>query len=361
MEKYPQINFDRIIFCGSIVKCDFPWAELAQRGQVRAVLNQYGSRDFWAAVVDWGVPDVCPSGRRGFESAGAYITQQRHPKFGHGDYFYDLNYEGNWLPFLQGLELGPAPVDASSRRNWHFRITVSILLLLLLSFAAFALELWVKRAPQDYFKVHKVGDSVGPEPWSYDFGDSNAWSIEKWTRPTHVGDGLIMQGPGVAMPDNLAGLAFYRFKGVFNFSELKDKSSVEWICWRQPQGFLSRGWQGYRLTLTKTLNKGEPPVTVAESYCSAPSKCKTITVKPGDKPSDGVDLLPCDAATVTLSGSPAGGLTLSIVLLNKTTACYQHTFLLGAPKGPAASYGNIALIKEDSSSVRLSPPRITPE
>ena len=87
---------------------------------------------------------------------------------------------------------------------------MSILLLLLLSFAAFALELWVKRAPQDYFKVHKVGDSGAPEPWSYDFGDSNAWSIEKWTRPTHVGDGLIMQGPGVAMPDNLAGLAFYR-------------------------------------------------------------------------------------------------------------------------------------------------------
>ena len=69
------------------------------------MLNQYGSRDFWAAVVDWGVPDVRRSGRRGFESAGAYITQQRHPKFGHGDYFYDLNYEGNWLPFLQGLEL----------------------------------------------------------------------------------------------------------------------------------------------------------------------------------------------------------------------------------------------------------------
>ena len=28
MQKYPQINFDRIIFCGSIVKCDFPWVSL---------------------------------------------------------------------------------------------------------------------------------------------------------------------------------------------------------------------------------------------------------------------------------------------------------------------------------------------
>jgi hypothetical protein len=93
MEKYPQLVFDRIVLCGSIIRRDFPWQELITRGQVRAVLNQYGGRDAWVCLVEWFVPDAGPLGGQGFDS-NAVIMQQNHPKFNHSDYFSLLSKTG---------------------------------------------------------------------------------------------------------------------------------------------------------------------------------------------------------------------------------------------------------------------------
>ena len=125
LKKYSQVRFDRIIFCGSIVHQGYPWASLAARGQVKSVLNQYGGEDFWAWVVQWGVEDAGPSGYCGFVKPAAVVQQQNHPEFAHSDYFYDLNYNQNWIPFLLGKPLPaatPSPDGWQAPVNWRFQI-----------------------------------------------------------------------------------------------------------------------------------------------------------------------------------------------------------------------------------------------
>ncbi|HXJ38958.1 MAG TPA: TIR domain-containing protein [Bryobacteraceae bacterium] len=133
LKKYSQVRFDSIIFCGSIVHPAYPWATLAARGQVKSVLNQYGGEDFWAWVVQWAVEDAGPSGYSGFGESTAMVHQQNHPEFAHSDYFFDLNYNQNWIPFLLGKPL-PAVTSPDggwqAPVNWRFRFVLAVGLLL---------------------------------------------------------------------------------------------------------------------------------------------------------------------------------------------------------------------------------------
>jgi hypothetical protein len=52
LELNPELKFDRVIFCGSIVRRDYPWSRIIAAGQVGRVLNDYGDRDMWADVVE---------------------------------------------------------------------------------------------------------------------------------------------------------------------------------------------------------------------------------------------------------------------------------------------------------------------
>jgi len=136
LKKYSQVRFDRIIFCGSIVHPGYPWADFAARGQVKSVLNQYGGEDFWTWVVQWAVEDAGPSGYSGFGHPCAIVQQQNHPEFEHSDYFYDLNYNQNWIPFLLGNPLPAVATSQSARQahvNWRFRFVLAVGLLLCLA------------------------------------------------------------------------------------------------------------------------------------------------------------------------------------------------------------------------------------
>src|SRR5689334_15731548 len=42
MQKYPDIRFDKVILCGSILPVDFDWSTLFHRDQVNFVRNEYG-------------------------------------------------------------------------------------------------------------------------------------------------------------------------------------------------------------------------------------------------------------------------------------------------------------------------------
>ena len=134
MLKYPEIKFDRMVLCGAILRREFPWDRLANNGQVNDVLNQYGGQDFWAWVVAWVVSDAGQSGRYGFFPATC-LTQQWYPSFRHGDYFYDLNYEQNWLPFLKGENVGKSPIEEATTPNWRFRSVIVAILLTLAGLA----------------------------------------------------------------------------------------------------------------------------------------------------------------------------------------------------------------------------------
>ena len=131
MRIYPEIRFDRVVFCGSIVRTDFPWSKLVAQEQVTQVLNDCGQRDFWSGIVAWAVADAEESGVTGFlDSADGAVVQRQHSDWGHSDFFYDYNYRNNWIPFLRGMQLGPTGV-AGGGANRKFKISVGLITALL--------------------------------------------------------------------------------------------------------------------------------------------------------------------------------------------------------------------------------------
>lgn len=237
LERFPEVTFERVIFCGSIVGRAYPWTRIIHKSrQVRKVLNDYGYMDLWAGIVGWLVEDAGPSGTRGFtDDAEGDVVQRGHPEFKHSDYFYVLNYEKNWIPFLKGLS--PGPLSNSDRRpvNWGFRATVSmtaIVLLASLTVLTFAVRsrptlslnpqipVIVQPSPEDVpavafrspigipvvesesFEVQVVVRSppdhliegpqlkVGCQATEDAFKDPRAWDLKPFTRPT-----LTYEGP----------------------------------------------------------------------------------------------------------------------------------------------------------------------
>ena len=137
MERYPEIRFERVILCGSIVRRDYPWRQCFERGQVKRVLNDYGRRDIWVRVAETVIEDAGESGYRGFDdTTDPRLIQRRHEDWRHSDYFYTLNYDRNWIPFLAGAH-DPDPGDqpAQRRTNWRFRLFQGAALLLLVGAA----------------------------------------------------------------------------------------------------------------------------------------------------------------------------------------------------------------------------------
>ena len=140
LEKYPEIRFDRVILCGSIVRRDFDWAGKLSTGQVNAVLNESGGKDIWAQHVDWFVADAGSSGRNGFDSQADGLYERHNPLLGHSDHFYPLNVRENWIPFLNGYLPKDPPTEPSRRSNWRFGLAMVFIGLVVI-----ATYLWARR------------------------------------------------------------------------------------------------------------------------------------------------------------------------------------------------------------------------
>lgn len=133
LEKYiAHIKYDVIIFCGAIVRRDYPWHNIHAGGHINQVLNQYGGKDLWATIVAYFVGDSGQSGRYGFQNAPACLTQSFHPEYRHSDYFHPRNFKDTWVPFLRHSKLPSATTLPPASRNYRFAIIkVGIVILLL--------------------------------------------------------------------------------------------------------------------------------------------------------------------------------------------------------------------------------------
>jgi serine/threonine-protein kinase len=122
--KYDEVRFDRVIFCGSIVDVAYPWSSIFDAHRVTRVLNECGKKDLWSKVAGWFVSDAGPSGTEGFsDSAAGRVITRRRPEFRHSDFFYEVNYENTWIPFLQGKDPDLEPVTKPSP-NWSATCTI---------------------------------------------------------------------------------------------------------------------------------------------------------------------------------------------------------------------------------------------
>jgi len=125
LSKYPEICVDRVIFCGSIVPEEFPWAAIVKRDQLSSLLNLCGGRDIWVKICQWVVLDAGASGVTGFsESLPGKVENCVNPEFGHSDYFYDLQFAQSWLPYLLRGKVPNSSELQKKGTNWRFVATM---------------------------------------------------------------------------------------------------------------------------------------------------------------------------------------------------------------------------------------------
>jgi serine/threonine-protein kinase len=141
LQRNPDIRVGRIILIGSVLRPDFHWDELFAEGQVEAVLNHYGSHDYWSRVSEYFIPESGPSGFRGFaECTGVFNCvghRFRHTTFFEGRHIAEIQ-QSLWGPFLtlpaDKLRQLTGPDVTSSWRPVSWLLSANVLRLLLLMF-----------------------------------------------------------------------------------------------------------------------------------------------------------------------------------------------------------------------------------
>jgi hypothetical protein len=102
-----DIELNRVIFCGSVVKNDFPFQENHHRFKP-LLYNEIGTRDYWpivASAVTWGYGSV---GANGFQSP--VVNDRWHKGFRHSDFMTKEFCEKFYIPSLRGEAVaGDAP------------------------------------------------------------------------------------------------------------------------------------------------------------------------------------------------------------------------------------------------------------
>lgn len=95
---YPEFQWHRVIFCGSVVREDFRFDQVLERFK-HPLLNEVGTRDFWPAMaesVGWGYGSV---GSTGFNRPP--VETRWHLGFRHSDFLTEKFCIDYWVPFLR--------------------------------------------------------------------------------------------------------------------------------------------------------------------------------------------------------------------------------------------------------------------
>lgn len=115
MKENFDIEFYRIVFCGSVVAYDFEFEQIQNRFSP-PILNEVGTRDVWPAIAD--------SVTWGYGSAGTYgfrrplVRDRWHNKARHG-YFLDRVFcQRFWVPFLKEGQIIPNAEVPERPRAW---------------------------------------------------------------------------------------------------------------------------------------------------------------------------------------------------------------------------------------------------
>lgn len=109
-DAYRDIELGRVVLAGSIVRPDFDWKSVLDRGQVEAVLCHCSEKDWVVRLAQFTIPGTGPSGYCGFDQRGS-IAHVREIDFGHSDYFIEEHQahviKGIWDSFLTRGDVMP--------------------------------------------------------------------------------------------------------------------------------------------------------------------------------------------------------------------------------------------------------------
>ncbi|TPM30834.1 alpha/beta hydrolase [Mesorhizobium sp. B2-3-4] len=178
LAEHPELDFSRIIFCGSVVRNDYPLFQYLDRFSP-PLINEIGTRDYWPAFAESAGWDYGSVGDTGFMQPA--VESRWHSGFGHSDFLKRSFAEEFWIPFLKGEppKRGdpPTPLPLSIRLLTQLPLKI-LLPLLLLGILAFAWWFLLQRDP-----APKIAAEPAPvrQAFTYPKGDDERGT--KWTRP----------------------------------------------------------------------------------------------------------------------------------------------------------------------------------
>lgn len=109
-DRLPDIH--TILLAGSVLRSDFPWAELMESGKIRRVINDCGIDDAILILSQFCVLLTGMAGRVGFIGASNERFTNRFFKGGHSHYFEQSEFmETHWVPLLLSHEMTVTGVD----------------------------------------------------------------------------------------------------------------------------------------------------------------------------------------------------------------------------------------------------------
>lgn len=115
LSKAPSIRFHRIILCGSIVKCRFPWEVQVPELSRDAILNDVGHKDVYPLLATCGTFGYGSSGRLGFGSGSVH---DRFFDYGHSDFFTPEHIQKYWKPFILNGEIVASEFKRPTNSYW---------------------------------------------------------------------------------------------------------------------------------------------------------------------------------------------------------------------------------------------------
>lgn len=129
LQKGFDLQFNRVIFCGSVLPFNFPFEQISDRF-TPPIVNDVGTRDVWPAMAE--------SATWGYGSAGTYgfrrpRVEDRWHNGAHHGYFLSSSFcKKFWVPFLRDGTIVRAATEAESPKLWlrvlsFFRIKYVVL------------------------------------------------------------------------------------------------------------------------------------------------------------------------------------------------------------------------------------------
>ncbi|MGY3499457.1 esterase/lipase family protein [Bradyrhizobium sp. USDA 4471] len=114
---FQDLEWYRVIFCGSVVREDYPLDKVLNQF-TSPLLNEIGTRDFLPALAEsagWGYGSV---GSTGFNAPP--VETRWHHGYRHCDFLTQDFCKTYWIPFLQGQR--PAPADPPMKMPLWIRL-----------------------------------------------------------------------------------------------------------------------------------------------------------------------------------------------------------------------------------------------
>lgn len=116
-----NLSVDRVIFCGSAVRSDFPFEQINERFN-SPILNEVGTADPWPAVAESLTTGYGSAGTYGFRRPG--VKDRFHNGVSHG-FFLNAGFcEKYWVPFLKNGTIVPGDLPAEYPPLWVRLISI---------------------------------------------------------------------------------------------------------------------------------------------------------------------------------------------------------------------------------------------